>query len=535
MTMNRVSVGQGEHAVGDLLQRLARDRGAAVVAVGLSDPRPQEAQVVVDLGHRPDRGARVARGRLLVDRDRRAQALDRVHVGLLHLAQELACVGGQRLDVAALALRVDRVEGEARLARAREPRDHDQRVARQLEVDALEVVRSGAGDGYLVREGHRGQCLRGRTGVPVARVVHVRARVVSARARSAPGQRHLRAGARGLGPRGRPPFLPRPARLRGDPVRRGTRRSLWYLIGSSARLGLWTPQVGLAGGRGGAHVHFAFQLEREALDPLLERLRAAGVEVEGPIQLGADRAIYVTDPDGNVVEFWTQDMAEYPGAPAAAPAPSAARLAPGWRLSTVYGPKAPTERRLPAGLRVDLVQQRVEVGDLVVGGELLRAPSRARSRRGPASSPPAAPRRHRRWRLVEAPGRWLRLGVRRLLGSGLQPLRTFSSSVETSAAPAPPPRAPSAQARGLALRRRGLAPSPASSCSSAWPHLVEPLAGLRLGPAADPLRLRLGLAHDLVRPPLRCLQRSAHAVDCLLDQVLGIHGASEVTPRRSLA
>jgi catechol-2,3-dioxygenase len=86
---------------------------------------------------------------------------------------------------------------------------------------------------------------------------------------------------------------------------------LWYLIGQSARLGLWTPQVGLAGGQGGAHVHFAFQLEREALDPLLERLRAAGVEVEGPIQLGADRAIYVTDPDGNVVEFWTQDMAEY--------------------------------------------------------------------------------------------------------------------------------------------------------------------------------------------------------------------------------
>ena len=86
---------------------------------------------------------------------------------------------------------------------------------------------------------------------------------------------------------------------------------LWYLIGSSARLGLWTPQVGLAGGRGGAHVHFAFQLPRDALDPLLERLRAAGVEVEGPIQLGADRAIYVTDPDGNVVEFWTQDMAQY--------------------------------------------------------------------------------------------------------------------------------------------------------------------------------------------------------------------------------
>jgi len=85
----------------------------------------------------------------------------------------------------------------------------------------------------------------------------------------------------------------------------------WYLIGDSARLGIWTPQVGLAGGRGGEHVHFAFQIDRGQLDPLLKRLRSQGVEVEGPIQLGADRAIYVTDPDGNVVEFWTQDMAAY--------------------------------------------------------------------------------------------------------------------------------------------------------------------------------------------------------------------------------
>ena len=85
----------------------------------------------------------------------------------------------------------------------------------------------------------------------------------------------------------------------------------WYLVGDSARLGIWTPQVGLAGGRGGAHVHFALHVAREELEPLLERLRSRGVEVEGPIQLGEDRAIYVTDPDGNVVEFWTQDMAAY--------------------------------------------------------------------------------------------------------------------------------------------------------------------------------------------------------------------------------
>ncbi|HSJ17043.1 MAG TPA: VOC family protein [Solirubrobacterales bacterium] len=85
----------------------------------------------------------------------------------------------------------------------------------------------------------------------------------------------------------------------------------WYLIGDSARLGLWTPQVGLAGGRGGAHVHFALHVSDWEIDRLLDRLRGREVDVEGPVQLGPGRALYVTDPDDNVVEFWSQDMAEY--------------------------------------------------------------------------------------------------------------------------------------------------------------------------------------------------------------------------------
>jgi len=87
----------------------------------------------------------------------------------------------------------------------------------------------------------------------------------------------------------------------------------WYLVGDSARLGLWTPQVGLAGGRGGAHVHFAFHVADGEIDALMERLGCSDteVEVEGPIQLGPGRAVYLTDPDGNVVEFWSQDMSEY--------------------------------------------------------------------------------------------------------------------------------------------------------------------------------------------------------------------------------
>src|SRR4029079_10542637 len=104
----------------------------------------------VDLRDGADGRARVARRRLLVDRDRRAEAVDRVDVGLLHHLQELAGIRTQRLDVAALALGVDRVEGKARLAGTRESGDADEGVPREPDGDVLEVVLPGAVDDELV-------------------------------------------------------------------------------------------------------------------------------------------------------------------------------------------------------------------------------------------------------------------------------------------------------------------------------------------------------------------------------------------------
>ena len=142
--------------VDHLLDGLALDLAAADRAVHAADAREQQAQVVVDLGDGADRRARVPRRALLVDADRRRQPVDLVDVRLLHLAQELARVGGQRLDVAALALGVDGVEGKARLAAAGQAGDHDQPVARHLHVDVLEVVLAGTANDDLVG-GHRGR------------------------------------------------------------------------------------------------------------------------------------------------------------------------------------------------------------------------------------------------------------------------------------------------------------------------------------------------------------------------------------------
>ena len=107
--------GQRQDLVDDLLDGLALDR-VTVGAVRDADAREQQPQVVVDLGDRPDRRARVARRALLVDRDGRRQPVDLVDVRLLHLAEELARVRAQALDVTPLALGIDGVEREAGLA-----------------------------------------------------------------------------------------------------------------------------------------------------------------------------------------------------------------------------------------------------------------------------------------------------------------------------------------------------------------------------------------------------------------------------------
>lgn len=84
------------------------------------------------------------------------------------------------------------------------------------------------------------------------------------------------------------------------------RDAVWVLAGST-RIGLWRPQVGTAGGRGGVHVHYALQIEEEDYAAIVERLRGHGLEVTED-DFGHSRAVYVTDPDGNVVEFWSGDM-----------------------------------------------------------------------------------------------------------------------------------------------------------------------------------------------------------------------------------
>jgi catechol 2,3-dioxygenase-like lactoylglutathione lyase family enzyme len=89
------------------------------------------------------------------------------------------------------------------------------------------------------------------------------------------------------------------------------REAIWVMAGERTRIGLWRPQVGLAGSRGGLHVHFAMHIAEPDYDSAVELLRSRGQEVQEVEFDGAGRAAYVDDPDGNVVELWTWDVGEH--------------------------------------------------------------------------------------------------------------------------------------------------------------------------------------------------------------------------------
>jgi len=89
------------------------------------------------------------------------------------------------------------------------------------------------------------------------------------------------------------------------------REAIWVMAGDRTRIGLWRPQVGLAGGPGGLHVHLAMHIADADYGDAVSLLRERGEDVEEIAFDGAGRAAYVTDPDGNVVELWTWDVSEH--------------------------------------------------------------------------------------------------------------------------------------------------------------------------------------------------------------------------------
>ena len=72
--------------------------------------------MIVQFRHRADRGAGCPYGVRLINRDRGRHAVNPIDMRPVHAVEELARVGAQCLDIAALALGVERIEDQRTLA-----------------------------------------------------------------------------------------------------------------------------------------------------------------------------------------------------------------------------------------------------------------------------------------------------------------------------------------------------------------------------------------------------------------------------------
>lgn len=98
-----------------------------------TDARKEKPEIIVYLGDSADCGAGVVGGALLINGDSRGEALNVLHIGLLQAAEELAGIGRERFDIAALALSKNGMEGQRRLAGTRQAGDDNELVARDID------------------------------------------------------------------------------------------------------------------------------------------------------------------------------------------------------------------------------------------------------------------------------------------------------------------------------------------------------------------------------------------------------------------
>lgn len=84
------------------------------------------------------------------------------------------------------------------------------------------------------------------------------------------------------------------------------RPAVWFDMGDTAALGLWTVKAAtgaIANGRGGAHVHFALRIPQGTIEEVQSRLEDLGLPVTRIDFDDGNRSVYVDDPDGNCVEL----------------------------------------------------------------------------------------------------------------------------------------------------------------------------------------------------------------------------------------
>src|SRR5690242_15897848 len=98
---------------------------------------------MIDLRQSGDGAFTSATARALLDGDCWWNTVNRIHIGTRRRLYELARIGVHGFEIAPLALIKENIERERRFPRARDACNDRESIARDLDIDALEVVLAG--------------------------------------------------------------------------------------------------------------------------------------------------------------------------------------------------------------------------------------------------------------------------------------------------------------------------------------------------------------------------------------------------------
>jgi len=109
-------------------------------AVGNAHPGKQEAQVIINLGYRANRGAWVVRSTFLVNGNCRRQTINVIHIRFFHLSQELAGIRREGFNISTLPFGKDGIKCQRAFARTRETGNDNQLVPWDFHGDVFQIM-----------------------------------------------------------------------------------------------------------------------------------------------------------------------------------------------------------------------------------------------------------------------------------------------------------------------------------------------------------------------------------------------------------
>ena len=132
----RDAIGRSHHSAGI-------DACPTIRTEGLSDPRIERPQMIEDFRRTSHCGAGARHAVALFDRDRGGEIGNMIDLRPRESLEELTRVGGERTHVSTLALGIERIEGQGRLARPRRSGNDRQGAEGNRTIDAPQIVRAG--------------------------------------------------------------------------------------------------------------------------------------------------------------------------------------------------------------------------------------------------------------------------------------------------------------------------------------------------------------------------------------------------------